>query len=102
MGLGKANSFAVLAYAGITNTGPTTITGDIGTFPDPSITGFGSLTLNGTNHADDSVTQGAKTGVPGVFRIGDLLVSQAAEWFRNHSCSASFGVRYPNAEWSRF
>jgi len=41
-------------------------------------------------------------GVPDVFRIGDLLVSQAAEWFRNHSCSASFGVRYPNAEWSRF
>ena len=41
-------------------------------------------------------------GVPGVSRIGDLLVSQAAEWFRYHSCSASLGVRYPNAEWSRF
>ncbi len=58
--LGAAQSFAVLAGAGITITGPTTITGDIGTYPTPSITGSGSLTLNGVNHADDAVTQLAK------------------------------------------
>jgi hypothetical protein len=62
VGLGTAGSFAVLAgETGIHNTGPTTIMGDIGTFPGTSITGVGSLTLNGTNHAGDSVTQGAKT-----------------------------------------
>ena len=61
VGLGRAGSFAVLAGTGITNTGPTTITGDIGTFPTTSITGVTSLTLSGTNHAGDSVTQGAKT-----------------------------------------
>ncbi len=61
VGLGTAGSFAVLAGTGITNTGPTTITGDIGTFPTASITGVTSLTLSGTNHAGDSVTQGAKT-----------------------------------------
>jgi Ice-binding-like len=61
VGLGTAGSFAVLAGTGITNTGPTTITGDIGTFPTTSITGATSLTLSGTNHAGDSVTQGAKT-----------------------------------------
>jgi hypothetical protein len=61
VGLGTAGSFAVLAGTGITNTGPTTITGDIGTFSTPSITDVTSVTLIGTNHAGDSVTQGAKT-----------------------------------------
>ena len=60
VGLGTADSFAVLAGSGITNTGPTTITGDVGTFPTPTETGFGSVTLNGTNHAGDAVTQDAK------------------------------------------
>jgi hypothetical protein len=59
--LGTARSFAVLAGSGITNTGATTITGDVGTFPTTSQTGFGSVTLNGSNHHGDSVTQGAKT-----------------------------------------
>ena len=58
--LGTAASFGVLAGAGITNTGPTTIVGDIGTFPTTSISGDASMTLTGTNHAGDAVTQGAK------------------------------------------
>ncbi len=61
VGLGTATSFAVLAGAGITNTGPTTINGDVGTYPTTTETGFGSVTITGTNHAGDAVTQGAKT-----------------------------------------
>ena len=60
VGLGTAGSFAILAGAGITNTGPTTITGDVGTFPTTTRTGFSSVTLNGTDHGGDAVTQGAK------------------------------------------
>lgn len=62
-----ADSFAVLAGAGITNGGETTINGDVGTHPITSETGFGGcpalncVNLTGTNHAGDSVTQGAKT-----------------------------------------
>src|SRR4051812_17355073 len=61
VGLGTAASFAILAGAGITNTGPTTVNGDAGTYPTTSETGFGSITMSGTNHAGDAVTQGAKT-----------------------------------------
>jgi hypothetical protein len=59
--LGTAKSFAILAGSGITNTGPTTVKGDIGTYPTKSITGAASLTVTGTNHAGDAVTQKAKT-----------------------------------------
>jgi hypothetical protein len=59
--LGSADNFVVLAGSGITNTGPTTITGDVGTYSTTTETGFGSVTLTGTDHAGDSVTQAAKT-----------------------------------------
>ncbi len=60
VGLGRATSFAILAGSGITNTGSTTITGDVGSFPTPSQTGFETVTLNGANHGGNAVTQGAK------------------------------------------
>jgi hypothetical protein len=59
--LATADSFSVLAGAGITNTGPTTVQGDIGTFPTTSISGLNTMTVGGANHAGDAVTQQAKT-----------------------------------------
>lgn len=60
--LGTAAGFAVLAGAGITNTGLTTVTGDVGTFPTLSTAGFGTLilTINSINHGGNTVTQLAK------------------------------------------
>jgi hypothetical protein len=55
-----AIGFSVLAGAGVTNTGPSSISADIGSFPTPAITGLTSLTVGGTNHAADAVTQQAK------------------------------------------
>lgn len=57
--LGTANSFSVLAGSGITATNPSTVSGDIGTFPTTTETG--TITVGGTNHAGDATTQGAKT-----------------------------------------
>ncbi len=55
--LGSAGSFAVLAGSGITvagAVGSTTITGDIGTYPTPTITGPGNVVLNGVNQTADA------------------------------------------------
>lgn len=57
--LGSAESFAVLAAAGITNTGETHLTGDIGSYPTTAITGFPPGTFSGVNHSGDEITQAA-------------------------------------------
>jgi len=60
--LGTATSFAVLAGAGVTNTGSSTVSGDLGTYPTPSITGFppGLVEAPYTTFDADSVALGAK------------------------------------------
>jgi len=67
VGLGTATSFAILAGAGVTSTGATTITGDIGMFPTTSQTGFATIVRTGVNHAGDAVTQQAKLDLVDAF-----------------------------------
>lgn len=58
--LRSAAGFAILAGAGVTNTGATIITGDMGTTPTGTVTGFPPGIINGTIHAADPIAAQAK------------------------------------------
>ncbi|MEX1254908.1 MAG: ice-binding family protein [Dehalococcoidia bacterium] len=71
--LGSAQSFAVLGGTTVTNTGPTTITGDLGVSPGSAITGQASITLTGATHTADAVALQAQNDVTVAY---DALTSE--------------------------
>src|ERR1700689_3586008 len=63
--LGTASSFGVLAGSAITNTGNTTVIGDVGISPGTSITGMigGPGSITGAYHVADFVASGAQNSL---------------------------------------
>lgn len=53
-GLGTAGSYSVLGGETVTNTGPTSLSGDLGVSPGNAITGFPPGEVGGTIHAGDA------------------------------------------------
>jgi len=77
--LGLNDGFAILSYAGITNTGPTSVTGNIGASPitGAALTGFGTVALVGTTYTVDAAGPAGSVLFPSMLTqaMGDLTTA---------------------------
>jgi hypothetical protein len=77
--LGMTGGFAILSYAGITNTGPSVITGNVGVSPlaGSYMTGFGTPNVVGTIYAVDASGPSGSIPFPTMLTVamGDLTIA---------------------------
>lgn len=105
VGLGTADSFAVLGGSGVTNSGPSVINGNLGTSPNPSVTGFGGApngTVNGSIHQADAVAAGAQADLTTAYNnaagqgptttVATELGGQSLTEGAYNSASGTFGI----------
>ena len=80
--LQTAAAFAVLGGSAVTNTGPTTIDGNLGVFPGTATTGAGSIALSGTIDQGGAVAQQAQSDLKSAYNglaampVTDVLTGQ--------------------------
>jgi hypothetical protein len=67
--MGTAQSFAVLGGTTVTNTGATSVTGDVGVSPGSAITGFPPGVVTGTLHAADAAAGQAQVDAAAAFNV---------------------------------
>ena len=104
VGLGTADSYAVLAGDTITNTGPTTINGDLGLHPGTSVTG--APTVNGTSNVANGAAQQAKADLRTAYldaagRPGPILVAARRSRWQDAGSRSLQGRRRSRVAWDR-
>jgi hypothetical protein len=68
--LATAQPFVVLSGAGVTNTGPSVLNGDLGVSPGTSLSGFGApATVNGATHNNDGVAAQAQADLTTAYNV---------------------------------
>uniref|UniRef100_UPI0019657D36 ice-binding family protein n=1 Tax=Nocardioides sp. 616 TaxID=2268090 RepID=UPI0019657D36 len=76
--LGAASSFSVLAGSAVTNTGPSTIGGDLGLTPGSAVTGFPPGTVLGAVHVSDTTAITAQSGLAAAYDAAARRAATAA------------------------
>jgi hypothetical protein len=69
--LAGAAGFGVLAGTTVTNTGATSVTGDLGVSPGAAVTGFPPGTITGTQHAADATAATAQTDLTAAYNTAE-------------------------------